>query len=128
MVIEGRSTFSKLTEFDSYMGQSTGKYSLLVTLDDATAETLENSGVRVKTYQPEEGEPVKQRKFSSKFDVRVMDAEGNPFNKEIPWNSLVRLKYKLGNEHPVHGMGTYLEAVKILEMGEDTGESDDEDF
>ena len=40
----------------------------------------------------------------------------------------MRLKYKLGNEHPVHGMGTYLEAVKILEMGEDTGESDDEDF
>jgi len=127
MVVEGMSTFSKVTEHDSYMGQSTGKYTLMVTLSDEDAAKLESQGIKVKTYCPEDGEPVQQRKFSSKFDVRVLDAEGNRFSGEIPWNSKVRVKYKLGNEHPVHGMGTYLEAVKILELGEDS-DGDDDDF
>jgi len=30
----------------------------------------------------------------------------------------VRLKYKLGQPHPVHGVATYLEAVKVLEEAE----------
>jgi hypothetical protein len=28
------------------------------------------------------------------------------------------LKYKLGQPHPVHGVATYLEAVKVLEEAE----------
>ena len=46
------------------------------------------------------------------------DAEGNPYGGEIPYNSRVRLKYKLGPAHPVHGVSTYLEAVKVLEEAE----------
>lgn len=109
-VIEGIVNFSNVTQHDVYNGQSTGKYSLTVTLDEDSANSLSASGVKIKDYQGN-----KQRKFSSKFDVTVLDAEGNKYSGEIPYSSRVRLKYKLGKPHPVHGVSTYLEAVKVLE-------------
>ena len=122
-VIEGIVNFSNLTQHDVYMGQTTGKYTMTITMSEDDAESLSSRGVKIKDY-----EGAKQRKFSSKFDVKVMDAEGNPFNGEVPYNSKVRLKYKVGPAHPVHGLSTYLEAVKVLEvadMSDDEGDNGD---
>ena len=119
--VEGTLNFSNVTAHDVYNGQSTGKFSVTITMDEDDAATLAAQGVKIKDYQG-----AKQRKFKSKFEVKRVDAENNPYNGEVPYNSRVRLLYKLGNPHPVHGVATYLEAVRVLEeaeieAGEDTG-------
>ena len=111
--VEGIVNFSNLTAHDVFNGQDTGQYSLTITMDEDDASALSAMGVKVKDYQG-----AKQRKFKSKYDVKSFDAEGNPYCGEIPYNSRVRLKYKLGPAHPVHGVSTYLEAVKVLEEAE----------
>lgn len=119
-VIEGIVNFSNVTEHDTYMGQSTGAYSMTVTLSEDDAAGLASQGVKIKDYQGNQ-----QRKFKSKYDVKVFDAEGNRYSGEVPYNSKVRLKYKLGPAHPVHGVSTYLDAVKVLEEAEMPEGSDD---
>ena len=111
--VEGVVNFSNLTAHDVFNGQSTGAYSMTITLSEDDAAELAANGVKIKDYQGN-----KQRKFKSKYDVRTFDAEGNPYRGEVPYNSKVRLKYKLGQPHPVHGVSTYLEAVKVLEEAE----------
>src|SRR6056300_1019063 len=96
--IEGAVAFSNLTEHDVYNGQSTGKYSMTITLNDSDAESLSKQGIKIKEYD-NDGEVLKQRKFSSKFDLRVIDAENNPYRREVPRGSKVRLLFKLGQEH-----------------------------
>ena len=104
--VEGVVNFSNLTAHDVFNGQN---WSLLhdnhIVEDDA-AELAAN-GVKIKDYQGN-----KQRKFKSKYEIKRFDAEGNPYTGEVLYNSKVRLKYKLGQPHPVHGVATYLEAVK----------------
>jgi len=112
-IVEGVVNFSKLTEHDVYNGQDTGAYSMTITMSEDDASTLAANGVKIKDYQGN-----KQRKFKSKYDIKVFDADGNPYNGEVPYNSTVRLKYKMGPAHPVHGVSTYLEAVKVLEEAE----------
>lgn len=113
-VIEGIVNFSHITAHDEYpKGQSTGKFSMTITMDQESADSLASRGVKIKDY-----EGNMQRRFSSKFDVKTFDSEGNPFNGEVPRYSKVRLKYKLGPTHPVHGVSTYLDAVKVLEVAE----------
>ena len=113
VTVEGVVNFSNLTAHDVFNGQSTGAYSMTVTLSEGDAAELSANGVKIKDYQGN-----KQRKFKSKYDIKVFDDEGNPYNGEVPYNSRVRLKYKLGQPHPVHGVATYLEAVKVLEEAE----------
>lgn len=120
-VIEGVLNFSHVTSHDVFNGQDTGAYSVTVTLSEDDASALSAQGVRIKDYQGS-----KQRKFKSKFDVKVMDAEGKPYRGEIPYNSTVRVKYKLGKPHPTFGTSTYLEAIKVLQEAEN--ESVTEDF
>ena len=112
-IVEGKVAFSHITEHDSYMGQSTGKYSLTITMDEDASQGLSDLGVRVKDY---EGQG--QRKFASKFDVEVLDAEGLPFAGEIPRGSTVRVLYALGQDHPQWGVSTYLNKVKVLEAAD----------
>ena len=112
-VIEGIVNFSNVTKHDVFNGQDTGAYSMTITMSEDDATELSAQGVKIKDYQGN-----KQRKFKSKYDVRTFDAEGNPYKGEVPYNSKVRLKYKLGQPHPVHGVSTYLEAVKVLEEAE----------
>ena len=112
-VMEGTINFSNLTKTDVYMGQDTGKYNITMTMGEEDANRLSSMGVKVKDYQG-----AKQRKFSSKYDITVLDSDGNPFRGEVPYNSKVRIKFKTGPEHPVHGVSTYLEAVKVLEIAE----------
>ena len=111
--VEGIVNFSKLTEHDVYNGQDTGAYSMTITMSEDDASTLAANGIKIKDYQGN-----KQRKFKSMYDIKVFDADGNPYNGEVPYNSTVRLKYKTGPAHPVHGVSTYLEAVKVLEEAE----------
>jgi len=112
-VIEGIVNFSNVTEHDVYNGQSTGAYSMTITINEEDSAFLAAHGVKIKDYQGN-----KQRKFKSRFDVKVFDAESQPFVGEVPFNSKVRIKFKLGQAHPVHGVATYLEAVKVLELAE----------
>ena len=121
-VIEGIVNFSNITQHDVFNGQDTGAFSMTVTLSEDDATTLAAQGVKIKDYQG-----AKQRKFKSKYDIKTFDSEGNRYNGEVPYNSKVRLKFKLGNAHPVHGVATYLEAIKVLEEAE-TLESESADF
>jgi hypothetical protein len=97
--IEGIVNFSNLTQHDVYNGQDTGAFSMTITMSEDDASTLAAQGVKIKDYQGN-----KQRKFKSKYE-----------------------KFKLGQPHPVHGVATYLEAVKVLEEAEMT-EGDFSDF
>jgi len=119
-VIEGTVNFSNVTQHDVYNGQSTGAYSLTITMSEDDAATLSAQGVKIKDY-----EGNKQRKFKSRYDIVRVDADGNRFEGEIPYNSKVRLKYKSGPAHPVHGTPVYLEAVKVLELAEVSEEAVD---
>lgn len=121
-VIEGTLNFSNLTKTDTFNGQDTGKFNVTITIDEEGANKLSSQGVKVKDYQGN-----KQRKFQTQYDVTVLDAENNRYKGEVPYNSMVRVKYALGNEHPVHGVTPYLQAVKVLEeaeiaVGEDSGD------
>ena len=119
--IEGIVNFSNVTQHDIFNGQSTGAYSMTITVSESDASSLASRGVKIKDYQGN-----KQRKFKSKFDVKRFDAEGNRYNGEVPYNSKVRLRFVLGDAHPVHGVATYLDAVKVLEEAEMTeGDSAD---
>ena len=120
--IEGIVNFSNVTQHDIFNGQSTGAYSMTITVSEPDASSLASRGVKIKDYQGN-----KQRKFKSKFDVKRFDAEGNRYNGEVPYNSKVRLRFVLGDAHPVHGVATYLDAVKVLEEAEMT-EGDSADF
>lgn len=112
--IEGVVAFSYITEYEMYKGQSTDKYSLTITLDDDVANDLSSKGVKIREYQPED-KVFKQRKFTTKFDLRVIDAYDDPYSGEIPRNSRVRLLYNLGPAVGEHGTSTYLNAIRVLE-------------
>ena len=119
-VLTGKAAFINLTETEQYQGQDTGRYTLTVTLDDDSAQMLSSQGVKLRDY-----EGKAQRKFSSKYPVRVIDAEDNPFIGPITRGSTIRLSYKTGPAHPVHGTPTYLNAVRVLELADDAGIDDE---
>ena len=121
-VVEGTIAFENLDTHEMYQGQSTGKYSIVLSLDSDVAEALKTEGVKMREY---EGTP--QRKFASKFDVPVFDVDGTPFaSNVIGRGSRVRIAYTLGKPHPVHGVAPYLNKVKVLEVAE--ASEDDGDF
>jgi hypothetical protein len=119
-VIEGTVNFSNVTKTDVFNGQDTGMFSMTITMSDDDAATLAAQGVKIKDY-----EGAKQRKFKSKYAINMYDAEGDRYNGEVPFNSRVRLKFKTGPAHPVHGTPVYLEAVKVLEEAEVSAEAAD---
>jgi len=119
--IEGTVNFSNITQHDVYNGQDTGAYTMTITMSDADAADLEAAGVQIRDYQGKQ-----QRKFKSKFQVKRFDPDGNVYDGEVPFNSKVRLKYRLGDPHPTYGVPTYLEAIKVLE--EAAPAQDDVDF
>jgi hypothetical protein len=109
VVVEGTTNFSHLTKFEEYKGKSTDRYALTITLDDDTADKLESNGVKVREYDGK-----KQRKFTSQYEVRVVDGTGQPFDGEVPYNSKVKVAFKYGNAGE-HGVPTYLNAVQVVE-------------
>ena len=118
MITEGTVAFASLKEHDVYMGKSTGKYTLTVSLTPEEASKLDDAGVQLRVY---EGTP--QRKFSCQYDVVVVDTEDNPFNGNIPRGSKVRILWTAGKPHPVHGVSSYLSRVRVLELADDIGGS-----
>ena len=53
-VIEGTLAFENLDTHEIYMGQSTNKYSVVISIDDSTAADLEASGCqapRIRRHQ-----------------------------------------------------------------------------
>ena len=119
-VLTGKAAFVNLTETEQYQGQDTGRYTLTVTLDDDSAQMLSSQGVKLRDY-----EGTAQRKFSSKYPVKIIDAEDNPFIVPVTRGSTIRLSYKTGPAHPVHGTPTYLNAVRVLELADDAGIDDE---
>jgi len=119
-VLTGKAAFVNLTETEQYQGQDTGRYTLTVTLDNDAAQMLSEQGVKLRDY-----EGVSQRKFSSKYPVKVIDAEDNPFIGPITRGSTIRLSYKTGPAHPVHGTPTYLNAVRVVELADDASIDDE---
>ena len=118
-VVEGTIAFENLDTHELYQGQSTGKYSVVISVDEDTADNLSGRGIKMREY-----EGVKQRKFSTKYAVPVMDADGQPFAGRIGRGSKVRLLWAEGQPHPVHGTGTYLNKIKVLEVAEQEGGED----
>ena len=118
-VVEGTLAFENLDTHEMYQGQSTGKYSVVISVDEDTASSLSGLGVKMREY-----EGVKQRKFSTKYDVPVYDKEGMPFTGRIGRGSKVRLLWaESGAPQPAHGTSTYLNKIKVLEVAEqDDGE------
>jgi hypothetical protein len=122
-VITGKVAFANLTEHESFNGQSTGKYSVVLSLDEDEAQKLQNEGVKIKTYK---NQP--QRKFTTQYeDFTVIDNDGEPVSKaSVRWGDTVRVKYNVGKPHPVHGSSPYLQAIRVLEKAE--FEDADEEF
>ena len=120
---EGTVAFQKLQQTEVYQGQDTGRYTLTLSLEEDMASKLSDEGVKVKDY-----EGTAQRKFASKFPVRIVNANDEPFMGAIPKGSLVRVQYKLGDSHPVHATPTYLNAVRVLVLGEESGDGIEEGF
>jgi hypothetical protein len=122
-VITGKVAFANLNEHEVFNGQSTGKYSVVLTLDDEAADKLSAEGVKLKTYKNEN-----QRKFATKFDdFAVIDNEGEPLSKSsVRYGDVVRVKYGLGKPHPVHGTSVYLQAIRVVEKAAIDSVDDDE--
>lgn len=118
-VLTGTAVFSNVTKKDVYMGAES-KYNVTLVLSEEDAKGLATAGVKVSTYKE-----VKQRKFASNYPPSIYNLDMTEFMGEIPRGSIVKVQYKLGEDHPVHGVTTYLEKVKVLEVGEG---ATDEDF
>ena len=124
MITEGVVAFSNLTETETYNGKDTGKYSIVITVDDEVASELEGIGVKLKEYQNQ-----KQRKFVTKFpDFPVMDAEGDMHSKHIRYGSKVKVLWDPGQPHPEHGVVPYFKKIKVLEDAEGGDTEGEEDF
>jgi len=118
----GTAAFVNLTEHEMYNGKTTGKYSVTLTLDSDEAESLLHEGIKLRDYK---GTP--QRKFTSKYPVRVVDSDGETMSaSELTWGSKVRVKWNMGNPHPVHGIPPYVSAIKVLELN--SLENSDDEF
>ena len=123
IVTSGVVAFSNLTEHELYDGQSTGRYSLVITMEPNEASKLADMGVKIKEYDGKE-----QRKFASKYHVGVVDVDDRPVTGEIPYGSKVRVLWKDGIPHPQHGVGTYLNKVRVIEFAENEGEEAPSEF
>ena len=124
MITEGVVAFSNLSETERYNGQDTGKYSIVITMEQDEADKLTAEGVNVKEYK---NQP--QRKFVTKFpQFLVLDADGNPVPKEIPYGSKVKILWQGGKPHPTYGVAPYFKKIKVLEYADNIMEDDDEEF
>ena len=119
-VLEGKICFENMDKHELYNGLSTEKYSVVVSVDDETATKLTDMGIKMREY-----EGVKQRKFTTKFEnTPVLNPDGSTFSGRMGRGSTVRLLWAEGPAHPVHGVATYLNKIKVLEVAEQEGGED----
>lgn len=112
-VTEGYIAFSHVLTEDQYQGQDVG-YNVTLCMDEKETKKLSALGVNVRDYKG-----VGQRKFKSGYSIDVLDDAGQPLglSEELPRGTKVRVQWKQGNTHPQHGLSTYANRVKVLEMG-----------
>ena len=124
MITEGVVAFSNLSETERYNGQDTGKYSIVITMEQDEADKLTAEGVTLKEYK---NQP--QRRFTTKYHhFSVLDVDGNPVPKEIPYGSKVKILWNKSNPHPTYGVIPYFKKIKVLEYADGTMGDDDEEF
>ena len=122
-LIEGTVAFDNLVIPDKFNEASPPTWSVVLNITEEAAEDLRDQGVKVKYYANGNGEDTAQRKFGTKYEdsFKVVNGDGEPRGgKFIPRGSLVRVQYSADpkKEHPVGGVPTYLEYVKVLEETE----------
>ena len=112
-VTEGYIAFSHVLTEDQYQGQDVG-YNVTLCMDKEEAAKLSALDVIIKDYQG-----VAQRKFKSGYSIDVLDDNGQAMSmtEELPRGTKVRVQWKHGNIHPQHGLATYANRIKVLEMG-----------
>jgi hypothetical protein len=112
-VTEGYIAFSHVLTEDQYQGQDVG-YNVTLCMDAEEADRLSTLDVIIKDYQG-----VAQRKFKSGYSIDVLDENGQAMamTEELPRGTKVRVQWKHGNIHPQHGLATYANRIKVLEMG-----------
>ena len=121
MVTKGIAKYVYLDSTEKFQGEDTGKYTLTVALDSKEAKALESEGVKVRTIKTEDGGSYKARKFSTKYPLSfemVKTVDGESIGHDFGAESVVEVLWKKGNEHPQHGVATYLTAVKVHERTE----------
>jgi hypothetical protein len=111
--IKGEVAFSNLTEHEVFKGESTGKYTLVVTVDDDAVKKLEEQGVHLKTHDGK-----KQRKFGTRYEFQYEDTEKKPVSGELGRGSKVMVAYKLGAPYGQYGVTTFLQGVQVIERAE----------
>jgi hypothetical protein len=107
---EGIVAFSNLEEHEEYQGQSTGKYSLVVTFEAEEAQKLEELGVRLREY-----EDKVQRKFTTKKPIQAIDLDNVPVPGELPYGTRVRIWWD-GWEQNNWGVVPYMNGIRVLEL------------
>ena len=116
-ITEGVAKYVYLDSTEKYNGEDTGKYTLTVSLSDAEAKKLEEAGVKVRTIKDADtGKDIKVRKFSTQYkleDKMVQTEGGDVVGSAFGAGSNVKVLWKAGKEHPMHGVATYLTAVKL---------------
>ncbi len=123
MITEGTVAFCHLVETEKYQGQDTERFTITINLSSEDADKLKDMGIRLKDWDGKA-----QRKFVTKFsEFPVVDSDGEPTSKHIPYNSKVRIQWEPGKPHPTHGVAPYLRKVKVLELAVDES-SDEEGF
>lgn len=128
MVTTGVAKYVYLDSTEKFNGEDTGKYTLTISVDDKEAKALEKAGVKVRTITTDDGE-YKARKFSTKYPLpfeMIKTVDGEAIGHDFGAESEVQVLWKAGQEHPMHGVATYLTAVKVLTRTEGYKSQDDE--
>ena len=121
-VVQGEVKFGSVLEKDVYMGKE-GPYKItLGDIDPQAAQAMADKGIKMSDY-----EGSAQRKFTSNYQIPVIDADGNTYTDELTFGSVVRIQYDDSKPpHPVHGQSTYIQKIRVLEVGEgSSGPQDD---
>ena len=128
MVTTGVAKYVYLDSTEKFNGEDTGKYTLTISVDDKEAKALEKAGVKVRTITTDDGE-YKARKFSTKYPLpfeMIKTVDGEAIGHDFGAESEVQVLWKAGQEHPMHGVATYLTAVKVITRTEGYKSQDDE--
>ena len=129
MITKGIAKYVYLDSTEKFNGEDTGKYTLTVAIDDKEATALEKAGVKVRTINTEEGTSYKARKFSTKYPLNfdmIKTDDGEAIGHDFGAESEVEVLWKAGNEHPQHGVATYLTAIKVSNRTEGYKSADSE--
>ena len=129
MITKGIAKYVYLDSTEKFNGEDTGKYTLTVAVDDKEVKALESAGVKVRTIQTEDGGSYRARKFSTKYPLSfemIKTSDGEAIGHDFGAESVVEVLWKAGQEHPTHGVATYLTAVKVSERTEGYKSQDSE--